>query len=574
MDKRFFLRAVAASGTGMALHGCATVGQQPQPGTVVGGTGGVQPGAGSAAAGNGSRVQGVYRPRPFTPDELRQADEARRLMEQGAFGGAGRGGVIVTRQAVDQAWGAVQREMAPFRNTRRVPMEQAVPLALSIADMVRLLELGSRNAPRSSNSRRSQLPPVQVQGSAVVVPPRSKVQFTQRGYCMDSSLPAPGQGEKFTLRPMNQLFPQELLPLYHGLQEQAKTDHRTRRAMQTLVWALREAGTKSRYVHSISRPHLEMMARAYPGGDQLFMRYHQQQYTRNFNPLEELLGRILTVRIDGRTVNLAKMFESNDSRVADDQADRTLEELLNRPVAGEIPRDNSDYTLLQPGVAVKAVGRSQLTPTITVANTTDQPFVFDTKDYYAETQREAQRVGLGAPQNVAHVQDDPMVEPELVRFGSYLEMGLAHLVLDNLARWAMLWALERGSRFTNRLVGSTPSVGGALQLSNLVRGTDWLTEEPLSCTRQAVSAIGTTPGAGAFINATGPNKTTAINKLANSAVSERMITSSERPQFVRSMTDWLSGENARAAVNYVPPPGPVQDSINRVMGGGCQRTWS
>ncbi len=571
IDKRFFLKAMTVSGAGAAMHGCAVVPQAAGDSGHATATGHVQP----AAADASHSVQGVYRPRPFTPEEIRLADEARQTFEQGTFGGpAGQ----VSRAALESALQAVRREAAPFRGSRTVPLEQAVPLALAVTGMLKLVEMG-KSAPRTQTaSRRPELPPIQINGSAIVVPPRSKVQFTQKGYCMDSSLPAPGQGEKFTLRPMNQLIVPELLPLYQALQLQAKTDHRTRRAMQTLVWALREAGTKSRYVHAISKPHLEMMERAQPGGAQLFVNYHQQQYAKNFNPVGELLGRLLTVRIDGRNVNLANLFNSNDPRAADDLTDRTMEDLMSRPVPGEIPKDSSDYTMLQPGVAAHAVGRSQLTPTITVANTTDQPFVFDTKDYYAQTQRQAQRVGLGPPQNVAHVVNEPVVLPEVTAFGRAMEEAIQELIITsmaNLARWAMLYALERGSRFhASQLANKTPFLGSAVQLSNLVRGRDWYTDDPLNCVQQTVGALSTEPGAGQFLKQAGGNPTAAVNRLANNAVKEGVIKSGERTQFTRSVMDWLSSEPAKTAARSSGVQGPVSSRVNEVMTGGCQKAWS
>lgn len=563
MDKRAFLKLTAASTTTL-LQACAH--QDVHKLLIEDRT---SPNSGA-------------KPFPLTQEDLAASREAKAIFSGPMFGSTGSSSADSLRASYAQ-W---KSAFNPYAGTKRIALEAATPLALATTQLMRELELGYRTVEAKKNNRPSGQQTRQtsikatVNGTVITVPPRSKVQFTQRGYCLDASLPAPGKGEKFILRPMSKLMPQELTPLYSGLNDLAKRDRRVQRSMQYLVWALREAGTKGKHATAISRNHLEMMAQAYPNGDQLFLQYHQQKLGENSNILGDLVRNLVKVKVDGKTLNLGdlyRMAEANDPARTQEMADRTMDDVMNRSIPGEIPNDDSDYSMVAPGVAAHAVGRSQLTPTITVANSTDQPFEFDTKNYFAETQRQAQRVGLGAPDSIASdgFGDDRSHLTEMEQFSLDLQRQLRDLMLENVHRIVQNALLNpMNSKFVGTALNAAPVIGNLLQLHNLVTGRDWMTGEPLGCVAQGLAAIGTIPGAGLFMQAAGAGRNAAIRALANSAVTQRVVSAAQRTALVRDITYWLSNDTARRAYEYGLPPGEMSSRITEIMTGGCQRNWS
>ncbi len=78
------------------------------------------------------------------------------------------------------------------------------------------------------------------------------------------------------------------------------------------------------------------------------------------------------------------------------QVDSILRSLESMPVSGLIPNDNSDYSLLTNGVAVKATHRGGARNSeLTIRNANDHPVVFQPSDYALESKRKTQRLGVG-----------------------------------------------------------------------------------------------------------------------------------------------------------------------------------
>ena len=557
MQKRKFLQFFALSSAGPVLTGCAT------QGTVFNDV--FAPPAPKTSSLNKA---------PLSADEIASAAQAKALIN-GASGGS-------TEADLREAGMQWKQQLQPFLASKHIALDQAGPLALATAKMLRLMDMGYDQLDNAKQGRATATR-TQVNGTVVTVPPRSTVEFSQRGYCLDVSLPAPSSREKFVLRKVDQLIPEPLLPVYRGLYALAKEDRDVRRTMQYLVWALREAGTQGKHAKAVSKRHLDMMARAYPDGDRVFMQYHMQELEKTANPLGDVLRALTTVKNRrGQEFNLIDGFrnaESNDPQHAQGLADNTLNEVTNGTVPGAIPEDDSDYTMLAPGIAAQTVGKTLLTPSITITNTTDRPFEFDTKDYYAESQRQTQRVGLGAPDSVS---ERPRMGPSKEFLDQFKADGIRSvrdLILDNLHRQVQDLLLGRtfAGKVINKslapMLSAVPILGNLLSLSNLITGKDWATGEPLGCVAQGLAAIGTIPGAGLFLQLAGGNRAGMIAQLAQSAYTQRLITSVQRTQMVRELTSWLSSGTARQAYNYALPQGEISSRISEVMTGGCQRNW-
>lgn len=503
-------------------------------------------------------------PFPYTDADRAGSEAAKRIFYSPRYFGSG-----VALEPSQRAGEALVEASDFFRRERikNIPVELAGPLALATADamreLVRLDEMKDERLPRTT--RRNA-------GTAVTVPARSVVEFTQRGYCLDSTAAAPGKGEKFVLRHISSLIVPELLPLYYSLQDYAQREPRARRAMQFLTWALRDAGTRSEFSNAISPVHLRLMADAMPGGDQVFLRYHREKLNNNTNALGDFLRNVTTVRDrDGRKHNISDLYNQPDAGEA--LADKTMSNLQKRTVKGPIPKDDSDFSMLAPGVAANAVGSAELTPKITIANDTDTPFVFDSKEYFAESQRDAQRVALGAPKEVTEGGSGLSKTEAMRKLKWDAVMALRDYIIDH--SWQLSKdLLPRGamSRAVAPVLNAAPVVGSLLQLSNLIRGRDWLTDEKLGCAQQVLAAISTVPGAGMFVQVAGAGRMGAINALARSAVTERVITSVQRTWFARELANWLASDSVSGS-NGMLPRNDVGDAIGRALSGGCERSW-
>lgn len=473
---------------------------------------------------------------------------------------------------------ATMKTYEPLRDhgIRDIPLQDAAPAALASADVMReYARLTEQPERRSSPTTTA------IKGTTVVtVPPRTSVQFIKSGYCMDSTLPLPSTGEKYILRPASSMIPPELMPLYKALHEYALVEPRARRGLQAMIWALRDAGTRSVYADKIRPPYLQLMGAAMPGGDRVFLDYHRQTLAKNTNALGDLIRRVTSVRgNDGRTHNISDLVKSWDQAQDDDlnaaeaHTANAIGHLASLPMNAPIPSDDSDYSMIAPGVAANAVGTGPLTPKITIANNTDQPFVFDTKDYVAESQRPVQRVGLGAPTQVTQGGSGISNSATLRQVAYDVQMALRDFTLNTVHLWARYFLDSKGLSVIAPLVNGAPVLGSLLQLSNLIRGKDWLTGEELGCAQQVLAAIGTIPGAGMFTQMVGVGRTGAIAALTQSAYLERIVSAAQRTQLSGDIGLWLTSQGF-AGPNAMLPSNEIGSSISQILTGGCRRSWS
>ena len=234
MQKRKFLQFFALGTTGPVLTGCAT------QGTVLK----------EVFAPPPPKTSSLHKA-PLSANEIASAAQAKALIG----GSSGLGYTDADLRQVNAQW---LQLLQPFKATKRIPLEQAAPLAIATSKLLAMMDDGYDQLDKKNSSRRSTAARAQVNGTVVTVPPRTTVEFSQRGYCLDASLPAPSSREKFVLRKVDQLIPEPLLPVYRGLYALAKDDRDVRRSMQYLVWALREAGTQGKHAKAVSRRHLEI----------------------------------------------------------------------------------------------------------------------------------------------------------------------------------------------------------------------------------------------------------------------------------------------------------------------------
>src|SRR5690606_5378624 len=82
-------------------------------------------------------------------------------------------------------------------------------------------------------------------GSTFQIPPGKVLQYTQKGYCMDPSLPAPSQGDAYTLEPTSDRVPAQLQQLYRKLGETPQSQLKS--SKQGLTWTLMGAGNPNGY---------------------------------------------------------------------------------------------------------------------------------------------------------------------------------------------------------------------------------------------------------------------------------------------------------------------------------------
>ncbi|MDA1043827.1 MAG: M23 family metallopeptidase [Verrucomicrobia bacterium] len=237
----------------------------------------------------------------------------------------------------------------------------------------------------------------QLSSGTLVVPPKTKCRIKLRSYCMDKDWPAPRQGEKMQLVPVQTLLPGNLSVLYRRLVQQAASDASTRAQLQGLVWTLRQIAQdpKGSKPVTLSQRQREILESAHPNGYAYFQML-RQPLGRSSLPeeLESLVRQEVGDAIGGlgEQGEFAVRSIPND-RMADVVAQQ-LERISAMPVTAPIPNNNSHYTKLAENVYARTVYGSV---EVQVANASDNEFILRPAEYVAQSERQVQRMGPAVP---------------------------------------------------------------------------------------------------------------------------------------------------------------------------------
>jgi hypothetical protein len=237
----------------------------------------------------------------------------------------------------------------------------------------------------------------QIQFDKILLPPNSLNTLKLRTYCMDKSDPAPKRNEKLHLVPVGKLIDRQIFPIYQSLMKYSHSHPEKHTQVQRIVWNLRSTKNPS----EMRNEDYALLDTISPGASQVVRSYFN---TKNLTGmatdfLSDTAGKFLNQQGLGTNLlnqqNLVSTALHSISQ-SNSQVDSILRSLESMPVSGLIPNDNSDYSLLTNGVAVKATHRGGARNSeLTIRNTNDYPVAFQPAQFALESKRKTQRLGVG-----------------------------------------------------------------------------------------------------------------------------------------------------------------------------------
>lgn len=418
--------------------------------------------------------------------------------------------------------------------------------------------------PRGAQRRERMVESV-VEDGVITLLPGELVSFSERGFCMDPRLPAPGAGELLRLVPTSSLIPEELRPIYVTVLKQAsRTDTigtAYKNSMQAMVWLFRTAGqTANMAILQQTRTNAkyrQLVDAAYPGGWNTLVSYHQQALTtaQFKSDLTNAITRGL--RLSSRQTSSADFLgQSMSDRVVDDH----LLTLINSPVIGNVV-PGSQYTLLASGVAAEVVGSAPLTASFRLLNLSGSPFKYSSTEWSAESQRKTQRVALaGSMERLQGAVVDPTPDSDwwprfqdqfaddFSKFAGEKILGSTNsAVAANILRRSLAPVLKTS-------IDMIPLLGNAAALYEAVSGRNWMTGEPLNGVDRALAIAGTIPGASVLARL-GGGATGVVRGILNAASASKSLRAVERTALARDIVGWGNSDSVRTmADHYINDP--------------------
>ena len=233
-----------------------------------------------------------------------------------------------------------------------------------------------------------------IRKDSVLIPARTDVKMRLSGGCMDAGLPAAPRGEKLHMVfPDSRLLPSTFQPIYSALMRYAAEhpDEATKAQVQRIVWNMRHGCFRKMNelrALRLQREDEQLLDSLVPGAAATFKKECQ---TFDWGELgKEMLRGLVTggTRLDFDPVGLV---DANQAIV------RTVRQQEGISIKEPLPEnDNSDYSLLQDGVAIKNEHYGGASGTdITIRNTTDEPVEFTPVGWTMESRRSTQRIYIG-----------------------------------------------------------------------------------------------------------------------------------------------------------------------------------
>lgn len=231
------------------------------------------------------------------------------------------------------------------------------------------------------------------QTGSLQIPPRSQVVVKLKTVCQDINAPAPQPGEKMHLVPSSDLMPKEFQEIYKALfiySHNNNKDEQKQAQIQRITWNLRHGCFKDK--DSLTAMRLQpadetLLDELLPNGAKFV-----KDKCKKFN-VKILLKDLALATLEGGgrlDINPAGLADANASVV------RVLRAQTQTRVDEPIPNNNSDYSLLQEGVAVRSnhTKNSASETEIIINNATDQPATFTPDEWSLESNRPVQRLGI------------------------------------------------------------------------------------------------------------------------------------------------------------------------------------
>lgn len=358
---------------------------------------------------------------------------------------------------------------------------------------------------------------------AYTILPGEKLTFDIDGFCLDKELNAAPAGELFRLESVADFIDPQMLPTYHSIIQQHQErgvrgslqSYRADPDTQTLMWALRGMKTgqlDQKMLKAMPDRQKDLLRGSDPAAySKLMSQAQTKEVIRGLNEAwdKSMFGQGYAALKDLAGGN-PDNFLSNPSVMGDSgQLASAMEQWQARQqISGRqhvASPHSSPYTLLDEGVAARAVGTNQLRTNVEVVNMSGAPFKFEPAAYVFNSRSQSQAVAPGRwnPTGATQVAHDAGGDSEDV--AAMLKQDFAELAsmkgLDTLApKGALGKALTgMGDLFKSKLVGnllqSAPIVGNMINLGMLMTGKN-LDGSDMSATDYIMAGIGVIPVAG------------------------------------------------------------------------------
>lgn len=232
------------------------------------------------------------------------------------------------------------------------------------------------------------------------IPPRSQVVLKLKTVCQDINAPAPTPGEKMHLVASKEFIPKDFQEIYKALaiySHNTSKDEQKQAQIQRITWNLRHGCFKDNdnlKAMRLQPADEELLNELVPNGAKTV-----KDKCKRFN-FKNLLKDFALATLEGGgrlDINPAGIADANQSVV------RVLRAQTRMNVSEPIPNNNSDYSLLQEGVAVRSnhTKNSASETELIINNTTDQPATFTPDEWSLESNRPVQRLGIVGIDDIA-----------------------------------------------------------------------------------------------------------------------------------------------------------------------------
>lgn len=480
--------------------------------------------------------------RGMTAEERDRADQARRLFEVGTASvrsaDAAQPVLSAENKKIVDDWLRIKKKYAGVKTFNTV---QAVEIGQVMAAMTRAAELEYRSTIPYQVNR---------ENNSLVIAPHSGVAMHVSGHCMDPGIGAPGAGDKFQLVAIERLIDPELVPLYHDLIAYYAQHPEQSTQIQAIIWAIRKGCFDTHQIDRLQEEHLKILNAAHQDGAQVLIDHFKACHGAGNRFVRGLLN------------NLMGEFARTQASFGNVQDE--LNRLLTLPTTGSIPKDNSDFTLLGPGIVAHATGEGPLKAKIEIINLSDNPFVFEPAKYAAETQRPTQRVALVLPtlledMGLHEVRSHRVMEAylnEAARFfhDKTLEKSSSSTGIGKL--FTALLGREIQSPVIRTLLNATPLIGNSISLYEAVEGKNWFTGDLLSPAERFLALMSSVPGVG------------TIERLFPGAIQSGLLRTAletiEKTEPARDVASWAIGNTVDEFLGAYSPKKYVDKQTDRL----------
>lgn len=340
----------------------------------------------------------------------------------------------------------------------------------------------------------------------ITIPPGATLTYTQKGYCMNKSLPAPVGGDALILKPVAGEVDADMLPILKAVGEWSVKSPENASRAQMLTWGLMDVGTdRGGWIKDMNPDMRQMYDEIYPGASRRMIGTQG-----GYELTKKALGFVLEKTKLNRYISTDMLLNSTQDHHA---ANNLLDELI------KIGKQSTDgkgvgFSTIAENVHARASGGGPLVAQIEVFNDGDAPFEYTPMDYYANPAAQKQRIS-----------PTPNITDVVLNAGGFLSSELQKRAIE-IAKEAtdeivnelrdkiydkVFDGLEKktpgAARATRKLmrnsalgkalavtIGATPIIGNLLSAREFITGTAW-DGTPLSPTDRLIAGLGIVPGA-------------------------------------------------------------------------------